>query len=335
MIGTAAFALDFAVGYSLYPTFFVFLPALALVLASGRGATTAVRMRKALGKGEVVELLRVPGKLGARGPPLPGFFGAPAPVEPVLAPSGPRARRCHNFSWARRKKGTVFNGSKTGQSGPGSRYIYQGFLIRSGRGSEMEGTQAATKSPMWLRIVEIAFGLSAIGLVVPAMIYPPSTLFAIALLFAFALLVIGFAMIGSGFDRRLPGGLRALNLVIGFLAIPFAFWVLVYPPTGVFAAMFLLAFFLIIRGIGGIAVGAAAQGMPGWMRGVMIAVGILAISISMVILVYPVFDLEFMVALFAIALLFLGLESLVAGATGKPMRRTMPKPRGQEPAKTA
>lgn len=188
---------------------------------------------------------------------------------------------------------------------------------------------------MWPRIVEIGFGLLAIGLVVPAIIYPLSTLFAIALLFAFALLVIGFAMIGSGFDRRLPGGLRALNFVIGFIAIPFAFWVLVYPPTGVFAAMYLLAFFLLIRGIGGIAVGAAAKGMPGWMRGMMIAVGILAISISIGILVYPVFGLELMVALFAIAPLFLGLESLVAGATGKPMRRTMPMPPGQTPTQTS
>ena len=81
----------------------------------------------------------------------------------------------------------------------------------------MGGTQAATKSPMWLRIVEIIFGVVAISLSALAIIYPLGTLVAIAFLFSFALLVIGFAMIGSGFDPRLPGGLRALNLVIGFL----------------------------------------------------------------------------------------------------------------------
>ena len=178
---------------------------------------------------------------------------------------------------------------------------------------------------MWLRIVEIIFGVVAISLSALAIIYPLGTLVAIAFLFSFALLVIGFAMIGSGFDPRLPGGLRALNLVIGFLAIPFAFWVLVYPPSGVLAALFLLAFFLLIRGIGGIAIAVAGKGMPGWLRGLLFVVGIFAIVISFLMIVYPyTFGLSFMVALFAIACLFIGVELLAAGATGTPMRRTMP-----------
>jgi len=178
---------------------------------------------------------------------------------------------------------------------------------------------------MWLRLVEIVFGVVAISLSALAIIYPGGALLAIAFLFSLALLVIGFAMIGSGFDPRLPGGLRALNLVIGFLAIPFAFWALVYPPGTDLAALFLLAFFLMIRGIGGIATAVAAKGMPGWLRGVLFVAGILAIIIAFLAIVYPLtFGFTFMVILFAIALVVIGVELLAAGATGRPMQRTMP-----------
>lgn len=58
--------------------------------------------------------------------------------------------------------------------------------------------------------------------------------------------------------------------------------------------------------------------LPNWVRGVAIAVGILAILLAFIVLVFPGVAILSLVFLLAIALLFIGIERLIVGFTGQP-----------------
>ncbi|HEY9206527.1 MAG TPA: DUF308 domain-containing protein [Candidatus Methanoperedens sp.] len=60
--------------------------------------------------------------------------------------------------------------------------------------------------------------------------------------------------------------------------------------------------------------------LPGWMRWLAIISGIISIIAAIVVIVNPLIALRTLVILFAIALLFIGIERLIAGISGKSYR---------------
>ncbi len=65
---------------------------------------------------------------------------------------------------------------------------------------------------------------------------------------------------------------------------------------------------------------AEAIQLPGWMRALAIISGIISIIAAIVVIVNPLIALRTLVMLFAVALLFIGIERLIVGISGKSHR---------------
>jgi uncharacterized membrane protein HdeD (DUF308 family) len=80
----------------------------------------------------------------------------------------------------------------------------------------------------------------------------------------------------------------------------------------------LLAFGLLVHGITRVIIGATAKILANWVRGLLVAGGILTIILSVVVLAFPGVAILTMVFLLSVGLIWSGIDAIVAGATGAP-----------------
>lgn len=195
------------------------------------------------------------------------------------------------------------------------------------------------KAQSWLRAIDIVIGLVAVALAVLALTYQSLAIEALIFILSVALLVVGFArFVASITAEHLAHWLRAISAGAGLLTITIAaiaiariagrsflpiitrlasaIIALPYPQLAVEALIFLLAFALLIHGIARIVVGRFAKVFPRWLRGLLVAVGSLTIAFSIVVLVNPAVGALTLVLLLSIALLIIGIESIVFGIKG-------------------
>lgn len=60
--------------------------------------------------------------------------------------------------------------------------------------------------------------------------------------------------------------------------------------------------------------------LPGWMRALAIIVGIITIIAAVIAIINPLIALRTLVILFSVSLLFIGIDRLATGISGKPYR---------------
>jgi uncharacterized membrane protein HdeD (DUF308 family) len=177
------------------------------------------------------------------------------------------------------------------------------------------------KAPNWLRALEIIIGLAAVALGIAVLFMPDLAIETLIFLLYFALLFIGTGRILAGaIFKGLSTGLRILSIVSGLVAIGLAIMVLAYqfPYFATAVLVSILAVALLIHGIARVIVGALAKLLANWIRGLLIAGGILSIVLSIIILVMPGVAILTLVFLLSIALVWNGIDAIVAGATGAP-----------------
>lgn len=112
---------------------------------------------------------------------------------------------------------------------------------------------------------------------------------------------------------NVSNGYRALEIIVGIIAIIAAILMWVYPVVTGVAVSFILGLVLLIMGI--FQAGTAAfSSIPSSARYTNAAIGIIAIIIGAIIMIFPVYAIA---AILAIALLIWGLGRLVVGGAGR------------------
>jgi uncharacterized membrane protein HdeD (DUF308 family) len=177
------------------------------------------------------------------------------------------------------------------------------------------------KIPNWLRALYIIIGLGSVVLGIAVLLMPNVAVDTLIFLLYFALLFIGTGriLIGALF-KLLPQSLRIINIISGLVLLGLALMVLVYqyPYFATAVLVSILAFGLLINGITRVIAGGFAKILPNWMRGFLVAGGVLTIVLSIIVLVYPGVALLTLVFLLSIGLTWSGIDAIVAGATGAP-----------------
>jgi uncharacterized membrane protein HdeD (DUF308 family) len=91
-----------------------------------------------------------------------------------------------------------------------------------------------------------------------------------------------------------------------------------YPYFATAVLVSLLALGLLVHGITRVIIGATAKILANWVRGLLVAGGILNIILSIVVLAYPDVGLLTLTFLLSIGLTWSGIDAIIAGAEGAP-----------------
>ena len=177
-----------------------------------------------------------------------------------------------------------------------------------------------TRSPGWMRGVQIGLGVIAIILSILVLVHPGITVVSIIIIIGIILLVVGIfeiitGIFGLGANRSRWGsvGLGALALIIAGITLTFPVHTTVF-------VLILLAVALLFIGIARIIRGVGDKQSRGWARGFSIGAGVIAIALSVLIMFSPVYGAILVSFLLGIALLIIGIEIIASGISGRKMQ---------------
>lgn len=166
------------------------------------------------------------------------------------------------------------------------------------------------------RALHLLLGVLSVVVAVIVLVFPGIGIALLVVLLAVGLLVLGFVGISLGlFGLRFSVAARLVSLIAGVIAVVFSLAALLDPGLGTRTLLFLLFVALAIYGIGGIAYGSVRR-TPSWVRGWLLALGVLDLVLAVVVLVVPALGLLFLVALLAVVLLLNGIKEIATGLGG-------------------
>lgn len=106
----------------------------------------------------------------------------------------------------------------------------------------------------------------------------------------------------------MPARLRVLIVILGILGLIAGVLALVLREVGDAPLIIILALGLLFLGITRLGVSASEAGLPGWLRALGIVVGILALILWILVLVFPGFGNVLLFAFLAVGLVFHGID---------------------------
>ena len=164
-------------------------------------------------------------------------------------------------------------------------------------------------SPKWVRAAQIILGALAILLAIVALTNSGLTIL---------LILIAIILVITGFEKTITGlfiahNLRFFTIGLGILTIILAGLALTYPIATVRVLLLILGFSLMVDGFSRIADGLTNKSDKSLVRGFTIAVGILAIIISVGINIIPLWGKLFISKLIAIDLIIIGVQIIISG----------------------
>lgn len=184
------------------------------------------------------------------------------------------------------------------------------------------------KSPTWVRALQIGIGAIAIGLSLAAIIFPVLAVVATFTAAAIILLLFGIEQVVAGvflYKRS-----RFAHIGLGILVIILSSIVMAYPLASAVFVVLLAAVGLLFSGIASIIAGLSSGGGKGnkekngrrntastGSRALSIAAGALAVALSIMIMVSPLFGIELAALVIGIALLVYGIRLVVTGISGR------------------
>jgi uncharacterized membrane protein HdeD (DUF308 family) len=166
-----------------------------------------------------------------------------------------------------------------------------------------------TKSPKWVRATQIVLGALAILLAIVALTNSGLTIL---------LILIAIVLVIAGFEKTITGlfiahNLRFFTIGLGVLTIILAGVALAYHIAAARVLLLILGFTLMVDGFSRIADGLTNKSDKRLVRGFTIAVGILAIIISVGINIIPFWGKLFISKLIAIDLIIIGIQMITTG----------------------
>ena len=165
------------------------------------------------------------------------------------------------------------------------------------------------KSPKWVRATQIVLGAVAILLAIVALTNSGLTIL---------LILIAIILVLTGFEKTITGlfiahNLRYFTIGLGVLTIILAGFALTYPIAAARVLLLILGFSLMVDGFSRIADGLTNKSDKRLVKGFTIAVGILAIIISVGINIIPFWGKLFIIKLIAIDLIIIGIQMITSG----------------------
>jgi uncharacterized membrane protein HdeD (DUF308 family) len=179
---------------------------------------------------------------------------------------------------------------------------------------------SGTKSPGWMRAVQIGLGAIAIVLSIVVFVHPGVTLVSIIYIIGIVLLVVGIFEIITGIFGWGENRSRWGSVGLGILAMIIAGITLAFPVNTTYFVLVLLAIALLFVGIARIVRGLGNKQIGGGARAFSIGAGALAIIISGMIMVSPLFGAALVALILGVALIVIGIEIIVSGISGRQMR---------------
>lgn len=180
-----------------------------------------------------------------------------------------------------------------------------------------------TKSPTWVRALQIGIGAVAIGLSLSAVMFPVLAVVAAFTAASIILLLFGIEQVVSGIFLYKRS--RFAHIGLGILVIILSSIVLAYPLASAAFVVLLAAVSLLLSGIASIIVGLTRGRKNGedgktastGSRALSVAAGALAIGLSIMIMVSPLFGVALAALVIGIALLVYGIRLVVTGISGR------------------
>jgi uncharacterized membrane protein HdeD (DUF308 family) len=180
----------------------------------------------------------------------------------------------------------------------------------------------SVKPPTWIRALQIGIGAIAIGLSISAIIYPVLAVVATFTAAAIILLLFGIEQVVSGVFLYKQS--RFAHIGLGILVIILSSIVMAYPLATAALVVLLAAIGLLFSGIASIITGlrggknqenrnTASTGS----RALSVAAGALAVALSIMIMVSPIFGIALVGLVIGIALLVYGIRLVVTGISGR------------------
>ena len=110
--------------------------------------------------------------------------------------------------------------------------------------------------------------------------------------------------------KEVPTWLRVLMIILGVLGLAAGILILVFPDIGIATLIILTAVGLLFLGISRLGASISEPGLPGWLRALGIVVGVLAIILWVIVLIYPAFGAALLIAFLAVGLIFHGIDRI-------------------------
>lgn len=174
-----------------------------------------------------------------------------------------------------------------------------------------------TRTPGWLRALDIVFGLIAVILSVVVLAYQELAILTMILVLSIVMLITGIARIFNGlFAKYFSDGIRAVNVGIGIVAIALGIVALVYTDITTQLLIYILSFALLLNGVARLVIGGFARAFLKWLRAFFAVVGILTIILAALVFVYSDLGFLALVLLLSFTFMFNGTARVIQGITG-------------------
>ena len=160
-------------------------------------------------------------------------------------------------------------------------------------------------------------GLLAILFGVIVLAFPGLGVATLVVVLSVGLIFAGIRSVSIVGLSRLSKGLRIVSAIAGIVSLILAIIVILFPGYGALTLIILLAYGLILYGFSRILLAYTLKSTDGWLRGVIAAVGVLDIILSVVVIALPGLALLTLVVILSLVLLMSGAEILISGATGR------------------
>jgi uncharacterized membrane protein HdeD (DUF308 family) len=165
--------------------------------------------------------------------------------------------------------------------------------------------------------LEIVTGLLTIVFGILALAFPAWGVTTLVFLLSVGLFFIGFRSFALVGLKDLPKGIKVLNAITGITSLILAALVVVFPSFGLVTLLTFVSLGLVIQGFGRLILAYALKEAVSWVRGLMVAVGVADVLLSIVVLFLPGLALLAFVSVLAVLLIFSGAEMVASGVIGR------------------
>jgi len=169
----------------------------------------------------------------------------------------------------------------------------------------------------WLRALEILTGLLAIVFAVLVFAFPEWGISTLVILLSVGLFFIGVRSIALLGVKGLTKGIKVLNAITGIISLILAALVVVFPGYGIVTLLTFVSLALVVHGVGRMFLAYALKETTSLTRGLMAAVGVVDVILSIVVLFLPGLALLVFASVLAVLLIVSGAEMVASGVIGR------------------